>query len=221
MAGGCRFLHYYTMNLEASVVKIIKGLGILNKSRSLPYHTSMERAQEEVRPIFWANNPQSYVKRTAEWDEFPNGRWGVSRSPAFGADDSADQGFVSYSKKFKTVNFEEKRKFWGAQCRSLDDVSKVFCAYLSGSIKKFPFCEGSIALETGEISESLKKMNTNKLLTINSQPKVNGVKSNNPTFGWGPENGYVYQKAYVELFVPSCLINKLIEYLATFDELTW
>ena len=35
-------------------------------------------------------------------------------------------------------------------------------------------------------------MNTNKLLTINSQPKVNGVKSNNPTFGWGPENGYVY-----------------------------
>lgn len=28
--GGCRFLHYYTMNLETSVIETIKGLGILN-----------------------------------------------------------------------------------------------------------------------------------------------------------------------------------------------
>jgi len=221
MEGGCRFLHFYTMNLEASVVKIIKGLGILNKTKSLPYQTSAERATEEVRPIFWANNPQSYVRRTSEWDEFPNGRWGVSRSPAFGGDDAADQGFVSYSKKFKTVNFEEKKKFWGAQCRSLDDVSKVFSAYLAGTIKKFPFCEGSIAPETGAISDSLQKLNSNKLLTINSQPKVNGMKSTDPTFGWGPENGYVYQKAYIELFVPSALIHKLAECLGGFEQLTW
>jgi len=64
MAGGCRFLHFYTMNLEAAVVKIIEGLGIMNKSKMLPYHTSSERANEEVRPIFWANNPSSYVRRT-------------------------------------------------------------------------------------------------------------------------------------------------------------
>lgn len=43
------------------------------------------RAQdEEVRPIFWANRPASYTSRTHNWDEFPNGRWGDSRSPAFG-----------------------------------------------------------------------------------------------------------------------------------------
>jgi len=34
---GCRFIHFYTMNLEASVIKIIKGLGILNKQRDLPF----------------------------------------------------------------------------------------------------------------------------------------------------------------------------------------
>lgn len=122
----------------------------MNKSRSLPYHTSAERSSEDVRPIFWANNPGSYVKKTAKWDEFPNGRWGVSRSPAFGGDDGIDQGFVSYSKKFKTVNFDEKKKYWGTECKSLDNVSKVFVDYVSGKIKKFPFSEGSLAAETSE-----------------------------------------------------------------------
>lgn len=143
------------MNLEAAVVKIIEGLGIMNKSKSLPYHTSAERANEEVRPIFWANNPSSYVRRTDQWDEYPNGRWGISRSPAFGADDTSNQGFVSFSKKFKTINFEEKKKFWGNECKSLDDVKKVFIDYLSGKIKKFPFSEGSIASETYTMSEHL------------------------------------------------------------------
>jgi methylenetetrahydrofolate reductase (NADPH) len=42
------------------------------------------RKQEEVRPIFWANRPKSYLQRTMSWDEFPNGRWGDARSPAYG-----------------------------------------------------------------------------------------------------------------------------------------
>ena len=37
MEGGCRFLHFYTMNLETAVIKIIQGLGIMNKSRTLPF----------------------------------------------------------------------------------------------------------------------------------------------------------------------------------------
>jgi multisubunit Na+/H+ antiporter MnhC subunit len=65
MDGGCRFLHFYTMNLEASIVKIIQGLGIMNKTKELPFiQHSGERQSEDVRPIFWANNPQSYAKRT-------------------------------------------------------------------------------------------------------------------------------------------------------------
>lgn len=195
----------------------------MNKTRQLPYmqHTSAERQKEDVRPIFWANNPQSYAKRTQEWDEFPNGRWGPSRSPAFADDNKQDQGFVSYTKKFKTVNFDEKKKQWGAECKSYDDVSKVFCEYISGTIKKFPFSEGSLAEETNTISEPLEKMNKSKLFTINSQPRVNGVKSTDPSFGWGPEKGYVYQKAYFEFFVHESLIQKLAEHLGKFDDLTW
>lgn len=29
MAGGSKFLHFYTMNLEAAVIKVIKQLGIM------------------------------------------------------------------------------------------------------------------------------------------------------------------------------------------------
>jgi len=220
--GGCRFLHFYTMNLEASIVKIIKGLGILNQKKMLPFimGTSEERKSEDVRPIFWANKPQSYFQKTQDWDEFPNGRWGVSRSPAFGGDDKTG-GFVSYSKKFKSVNFEEKKKNWGQQCLSLGEVAAVFVAYVSGKIKKFPFSEGSLALETADINADLVKMNSNKLLTINSQPRVNGVKSTDAKYGWGPENGYIYQKAYFELFVPAALIPKLVAHLDKFPEVTY
>lgn len=128
---------------------------------------------------------------------------------------------MSYTKKFKSVNFEEKKKQWGAECKSYDDVSKVFCNYISGEIKKFPFSEGSLADETYTISESLVTMNQNKLFTINSQPRVNGVKSTDPAFGWGPEKGYVYQKAYFEFFVHQTVIEKLAEHLAKHDDLTW
>lgn len=116
---------------------------------------------------------------------------------------------MSYSKKFKTVNVEEKKKNWGQQVTSLEEIAAVFTAFVSGKIKKFPFSEGSLALETADINTDLVKLNSNKLMTINSQPRVNGVKSTDPKYGWGPENGYIYQKAYFELFVPAALVEKL------------
>lgn len=165
--GGCRFLHFYTMNLEASVIKIIKGLGILNKHRELPFiqGSSSKRKEEDVRPIFWQNKPSSYLQKTQNWDEFPNGRWGKSSSPAFGGE---MDGFVSYSKRFKTSNHDSKKKEWGERCTCFSDVSNVFVRFIQGKMKKFPFSEGAIALETEDISDILVKMNSSKLFTINS-----------------------------------------------------
>jgi methylenetetrahydrofolate reductase (NADPH) len=37
IANGYRFIHYYTMNLETSVIKIIEGAGIIDKVRQLPF----------------------------------------------------------------------------------------------------------------------------------------------------------------------------------------
>jgi len=74
---GYRFIHYYTMNLETSVIKIIEGSGIIDKSKQLPFKvpTASSRKEECVRPIFWSNNYKSYIDKTKQWDEFPNGRW--------------------------------------------------------------------------------------------------------------------------------------------------
>jgi methylenetetrahydrofolate reductase (NADPH) len=93
------------MNLERSVIDIIKGLGILDTQKHLPFRRpcTKSRQKEEVRPIFWAIKPKSYIARTKDWDEFPNGRWGVSRSPAFGIPEQ----YYSMNKKV-SFNFAEK-----------------------------------------------------------------------------------------------------------------
>ena len=174
--GGERFLHFYTMNLETAVIRIIKGLGILNLKKELPFYKghSSDRRKEEVRPIFWANKPSSYIYRTLKWDEFPNGRWGDSKSPAFGGGFENDEeilgGWVSYSRKFKQINIAEKRKLWGQTCTSYTQIAEVFQNYIQGKIKKFPFSEGQLAAETGDLTDILVLMNQNKLFTLNSQP---------------------------------------------------
>jgi hypothetical protein len=52
------------MNLERSVIEIVKGLGILDAQRVLPFKKSSTRLKEDVRPIFWAIKPKSYIART-------------------------------------------------------------------------------------------------------------------------------------------------------------
>lgn len=111
---GFRFLHFYTMNLESAVINIVKGLGILDKQKSLPFKKPSCRQAEEVRPIFWAIKPKSYISRTQEWDEFPNGRWGVSRSPAFGEPEM----YGSIAKKI-SFNFEELKAIYGSSITAL------------------------------------------------------------------------------------------------------
>ncbi len=79
-------LHMYTLNLEQSVVAILNECGLTGDChlrRELPWRARLN-GKEDVRPIFWANRPKSYMVRTNSWDEFPNGRWGDSRSPAYG-----------------------------------------------------------------------------------------------------------------------------------------
>merc|ERR1719453_2563693 len=99
IAAGTPGLHFYTLNLETSVMRIVQGLGLVQDhaaTRNLPWKKSEDQARkgEEVRPIFWANRPGSYIRRTMTWDDFPNGRFGDRASPAYG-----EFGFVSYSKE--------------------------------------------------------------------------------------------------------------------------
>lgn len=86
---GIRGLHFYTMNLEKATKMLLEELSLvprLETVKPLPWRQSLTptRRNETIRPIFWANRTKSYLARTENWDEYPNGRFGDSRSPAFG-----------------------------------------------------------------------------------------------------------------------------------------
>ena len=65
------------------------------------------------------------------------------------------------------------------------------CRYLLGQIPCLPWCEEELNKETVTIRDPLIKINRLGFLTINSQPRVCGAPSTDPTFGWGTPGGYV------------------------------
>jgi len=203
---GIRGLHFYTMNLERGTRMLLEALNFaphLEVVRPLPWRQALTptRRGENIRPIFWANRVKSYIHRTENWDEYPNGRFGDSRSPAYGELD----GYGIWIKQTP----EEGRKLWG-EPKTFDDVSKLFSDFCNGKLKSLPWSDTAPASETTVISKELAKLNELGYLTINSQPAVNGAKSTDPVHGWGPRNGYVYQKAYLEFFVDKKKFEELV-----------
>lgn len=199
-------LHFYTMNLEKGTRMILKELGFVPDKElvnPLPWRPSLthKRRAESTRPIFWANRTKSYLARTETWDEFPNGRWGDSRSPAFG---EVRPGIGLGIKQTR----EDAIKLWDTP-ETIEEVRKIFADFCRGRISTLPWSEGPAAAETSSISEPLASMNERGYLTINSQPAVDGERSNHPVYGWGPRNGYVYQKAYLEFFVSPAQAEEL------------
>jgi len=172
--------------------------------------------KEDVRPIFWSHRPKSYLQRTATWDEFPNGRWGDARSPAYG--DLTDYHLAALH---VTKDSGERKEAWGENVKSLQDVNNVFAKYCSGEVKRLPWCDQPLSPESDLIKDNLIKMNKCGFLTINSQPAINGVSSSDERFGWGPKGGFVYQKAYVEFYASPDLIKVLLGVMKQYPSLTY
>ena len=128
-------LHFYTLNREVATMEILKGLGMWAETpqRMLPWKLSAnpKRLGEEVRPIFWSSRPKSYIHRTLSWDDFPNGRWGSSSSPAFG---ELSDYYLFYLKS--KVKPEMQLKMWGKELSCDQDVFDVFKCYLTGQSNK-------------------------------------------------------------------------------------
>ena len=99
---------------------------IQNGHKTLPWQCSPSlRKDEDVRPIFWSTRPKSYVCRTSEWDQFPNGRWGNSSAPSFG--DLKDY-HIFYQKLDKQVLISEL----GESLNNEKDVWDIFALFVSG-----------------------------------------------------------------------------------------
>jgi methylenetetrahydrofolate reductase (NADPH) len=217
---GILHLHFYTMNLAQATRMVLEELSLTPDksgsplSKPLPWRPSLglNRRDETVRPIFWRNRNTSYVARTADWDEFPNGRWGDSRSPAFG-------GLDAYGTGLKGTN-EANVKLWG-QPTSLRDVTDLFVRFVNGKLSRLPWSEGGISAEAESIKSDLIELNQRGLLTINSQPAIDGMPSSHPVHGWGPAGGYVYQKAYLELLVFPSLIDTVLDRIEKNKDLTY
>jgi len=217
---GVRALHFYTLNLEKAVTDIVQNLRIGNSTpRVLPWRLSANsnrKEKEHVRPIFWSNRPTSYMSRTASWDEYPNGRWGDSNSPAYGEwPDYHTHVANNSSKRRKCLQVK-----WGP-INKPNDVFDVFVKYCSGKIDELPWSDNGLQPETGVIHNQLLRMNKHGFLTINSQPRVNAAPSNDPSFGWGYDHGYVYQKAYLEFFTSPENKDLLLEELENYPSLQY
>lgn len=218
-SGHIHHLHFYTMNLAQATRLILDELNLCPSEEAplhkpLPWRKSLglRRRDEDVRPIFWRNRKHSYIARTADWDEYPNGRWTDARSPAFGE-------LNAYGVRLKGTN-EQNVKLWGSP-KSLKDLSDIFTRYLTGKLERLPWSDSAVTSETGGIQNELIELNKRGFLTINSQPAVNGVKSTDPVHGWGPRNGFVYQKAYLELLVPPDHVDELLSRIEKNPDLSY
>lgn len=69
--------------------------------------------------------------------------------------------------------------------------------------------------------DQLDYINSKGFLTINSQPEVNAAPSNDETFGWGGAGGYIYQKAYLEFFMPKDFVDTLLDVLKKYPQVNY
>ena len=89
---------------------------------------------EHVRPIFWTSRPRSYMIRTSDWDEYPNGRWGDSSAASFGELKDYHLALLGTHK-----SQEELLNMWGRELNSVEDVCEIFVCYLTGKKNRHGF----------------------------------------------------------------------------------
>lgn len=216
-------LHFYTLNREVATMEVLRQLGLWQEDprRPLPWAVSAhpKRKVEDVRPIFWASRPKSYIYRTQDWDEFPNGRWGNSSSPAFG---ELNDYYLFYLKSKSSK--DALLQMWGEELHNERSVFEVFTSYITATPNRrghkvmcLPWNDEPLAPETNLLKDELEKVNARGVLTINSQPNINGKPSTDPIVGWGPPGGYVFQKAYLEFFTSSENVSALLKVLKKYE----
>lgn len=142
--------------------------------------------------------------REATWDDFPNGRFGDSRSPAFGDIDGYGPSLH--------MSHTQAVKLWGYPTTP-SDISDLFVRHINGTLSAIPWSEQGLTEESLVIKDELLALNKKGWWTVASQPAVNCCRSDDSTFGWGPKGGFVWQKAFVEFFCPKEDLDRLEEKL--------
>ncbi|KAF8077711.1 methylenetetrahydrofolate reductase-domain-containing protein [Lyophyllum atratum] len=210
-------IHFCTLNLEKSVQRVLELLqwtGVTSSNQNkliaetggdiIHPPESIDASSFLVSPITATNtaalglvkDPATGVEavrgelnNAATWDEFPNGRFGDFKSPAFGNQDPWGGPAI----RSDAINQ------WGYP-KSLDDLTQLFLDHLHSKIPTTPFSPTPLSPESQMILPHLEKLTKRGWWTIGSQPAVDGASSGDEVLGWGPRSGYVFQKGFVEFF---------------------
>jgi len=217
-------VHFCTLNLEKSVQRVTEGLGWAGLSRisnrlivdtpvqslhALP--TASERiidphhaADSAANGLVVAGLPQQEagkgeLNNASSWDDFPNGRFGDFKSPAFGEPNPWGASNISRNQALNE---------WGHP-KTVDDLTDMFLRYLHSKLASTPFSPTPLSPESMMIFPHLERLTRRGWWTVGSQPAVNGAPSTDEVVGWGPKGGYVYQKCFVEFFVEEDDVKKI------------
>jgi len=208
---GAPGFHFYTLNLEPSVSRIVTELGWVDETRQLPWRKSTEprRRHEEVRPVYWLCRPVSYLQRTSSWDVFPLGRLSGPEFAPIG-----EFAMPTFCKDSMDRINSERLQMWGSPS-TVSEVAEVIVEYICGNVKRLPWRPDKPASGTQLLVRQLIKVNRLGLLTINWLPRVNGTSSSDLFVGWGEPHGLIYQRSYLEFFVSPENLNKLLQGFAS------
>ena len=224
-AKGPRGFHFYTLNLEKAVGSLLERCSLIPPDPNDNYvsaiddvsivingdavhHRALSSTSSSAAAQLTTNSHRSsspagpILSREATWDDYPNGRFGDARSPAFNPP-------LTYSPTSLTVSPAQALSLWNTPTTP-EEITHLFASHLAGqNPRQLPWSESaSLSSETALITSELTELTRRKgYWTIASQPAVDGLPSTHPIHGWGPPGGFVFQKAFVEFFVPASAFN--------------
>lgn len=181
-------------------------LSTTSSSAAAQLTSNSHRSSSPSKAALPNTTPAVVTLREATWDDYPNGRFGDARSPAFNPP-------LTYSPTSLTVSPSHALTLWGTPTTS-SEISSLFLNHLTGdSPAQLPWSESAtLSAETALIKHHLIALTRSKgYWTIASQPAVDGLPSTHSIHGWGPPGGFVFQKAFVEFFVPTSTFSQTLK----------
>ncbi|KAG8369333.1 hypothetical protein BUALT_Bualt14G0000500 [Buddleja alternifolia] len=193
IASGIRTVHLYTLNMEKSALAILMNLGLIEESK---------------------------ISRSLPWRR-PANIFRVKEDVINANPKTSDPLWLMMFMRPRSRD-KKLHEEWAVPLKNIEDVYEKFVKFCLGKLRTNPWSElDGLWPETKIINEQLGNINLKGFLTINSQPAVNGAKSDSPTVGWGGPGGYVYQKAYLEFFCSLESLNALVDKCKVFPFLTY
>ncbi|KAG8719776.1 hypothetical protein FRC09_010644, partial [Ceratobasidium sp. 395] len=237
--GDVKGVHFGTLNLEKSVRRILDELGwthipthtanqIITDATESPH--VLPPPPDSTHPVTFTISPAEATQHASStlaetrtgasraiaealdrgWDDFPNGRFGDAKSPAFGNVDPWDGGGLGVSPQAAIAQWEYPTTH--------ADLTSLFLSFLRAEKSTTPFSPTPLSAESEPILPQLISLTAQGLWTVASQPAVDAVLSSDPVVGWGPRGGRVFQKPFVEFFCEIELVGRLVRAVDEFGD---